>query len=50
MTTGKALEGTPYAGNPHARFDEGGAGGNVEAWGSTLRKAIDDDWSGGFRG
>ena len=23
---------------------------NVEAWGSTLRKAIDDDWSGGFRG
>jgi len=23
MTTGKALNGKPYAGNPHARFDEG---------------------------
>ena len=23
MTTGKALNGKPYAGNPHVRFDEG---------------------------
>ena len=23
MTTGKALDGKPYAGNPHVRFDEG---------------------------
>ena len=23
MTTGKALNGNPYAGNPHVRFDEG---------------------------
>ena len=23
MTTGKALNGKPYAGNPHARFEEG---------------------------
>ena len=23
MTTGKALSGKPYAGNPHVRFDEG---------------------------
>ena len=22
MTTGKALDGKPYAGNPHVRFDE----------------------------
>ena len=25
MTTGKALNGKPYAGNPHVRFDEGAA-------------------------
>ena len=25
MTTGKALNGKPYAGNPHVRFDEGGS-------------------------
>ena len=30
MTTGKALNGKPYAGNPH--------GGNAEAWVSTLQK------------
>ena len=23
MATGKALDGKPYAGNPHVRFDEG---------------------------
>ena len=23
MATGKALNGKPYAGNPHVRFDEG---------------------------
>ena len=50
MATGKALDGKPYAGNPHvapsqcyggtSRFDEGGSrtGGNAEAWVSTLHK------------
>ncbi len=38
MATGKALDGKPYAGNPHVRFDEGHvtrknafAGGNGES-------------------
>ena len=39
MATEKVLEGKPYAGNPHVRFDEGGSriGGNAEAWVSTLQ-------------
>ena len=34
MTTEKARDGKPCAGNPHVRFDKGGIriGGNAEAW------------------
>ena len=41
MTTGKALNGNPYAGNPHVRFDEGEvASAATPRRGSLLYKAI----------
>ena len=41
MTTGKALNGKPYAGNPHVRFDEGEvASAAMPRRGSLLYKRI----------
>ena len=50
MTTGKALNGKPYAGNPHVRFDEGEvASAAMPRRGSLLYKLdkMHEKWGGG---
>ncbi|MDE3275379.1 MAG: hypothetical protein PUJ80_05090, partial [Verrucomicrobiota bacterium] len=40
MTTGKALNGKPYEGNPHVRFDEGKVASTMPRRGSLLCRCL----------